>query len=734
MGQVSASSSLPGSVGKYRIDSRLGGGGMGMVLLAWHPDLGRHVALKLLHEKYRGDPRLQERFRLEMQVMAQMDHPHLVRVHDGGRDESQGLLYLVMEYIQGRDLEQVVRTDGPLPIAEACRCVRQAALGLFHAHEKGVYHRDVKPSNLMLGNDGVVRVMDLGLARLRNLIDADGRLTEPGVLMGTPAYMAPEQREHPEDADGRADIFSLGLTLHYLLSGALPRAAPLPATVPPPLVEVIGRMTATAPKQRYQRAVEVAAALAPFCQSTTPPARPPALPSRGDSVSDRETLPPLPTTQLLPKPRRRWRIWAVLALVLAAMGTTAALLLGPRVKVETPNGTVVLEFPDGIPEDAEVLVDGAVVKYQRMGDKDAKIVVVAGEREVVVKSGGKEFRAKDKVVVPKNGKAPAVTVAFAGRTSGTDIGQKTKPALGDDPVGPVISMTGHKGPGYFVTFSSDGLHAVSLGGADYHVWDLAKRRSLLHWNPNSNSIWVHPRPVFASGVKLVLGGAADEVWLYDSATGRKAGGPIKIKEAVIRWVDLSPDSSRAVTGSRDGVVCLWNMKDGTKLNEFKHGSEINCTAFSADGKWLLTCCGEKIVRLWNLEKDKQERAFEGHTDTVVAVGFSSDGRKAYSAARDNTVRVWEIETGKEIAKIEAGGRDSPLARAAFCPTLHRAVTGHRGGNVIAWDLDTREQLALFSKHKRDVTSVAISPDGQHALSGEDGDDSVVWLYRLPPKK
>jgi WD40 repeat protein len=313
---------------------------------------------------------------------------------------------------------------------------------------------------------------------------------------------------------------------------------------------------------------------------------------------------------------------------------------------------------------------------------------------------------------------------------------QTKPVLGDDPAGPVISMAGHKGDGLFLAFSPDGLYAVSLGGGDYHVWDLAKRASVQHWNPNtSGSIWQSARPVFASGGKLILGGNADEVWLYDPASGRKAAGPLKIKDAVIRWTDLSPDGSRIITGSRDGLVCLWNFKNGKKLNEFKHGSEISSTAFSADGKWLLTAsAADKAVRLWNLEKDRQERVFEGHTAPVLAVAFSADGRKAFSASRDSTLRVWEVETGKELAKLE-GGKDDEWSCAAFSPASGRAATGSRNGAVAAWDLDSRERLARFEKHKREATAVAISPDGQHALSGEAGNgDTDVWLYRLPPKK
>jgi WD40 repeat protein len=436
-----------------------------------------------------------------------------------------------------------------------------------------------------------------------------------------------------------------------------------------------------------------------------------------------------------PRPCRLRAVDVAFVLALTA-ATTAALLAGPRIKVETPNGTVVLEFPDGIPDDAEVLVDGAVVKYQRKGDKDAEVIVTAGEREVMVRAGGKEFRARDKVVVPKSGKAPAVTVAFTGRDS-TDVGQKTKPALGDDPVGPVLSMAGHKGTGYFLAFSPDGLSAVTLGGGDYHVWDLVKRRSVQHWNSNTaGTIWRSARPVFAGGGKVVVGGNGEEVLIYEATSGRKAGGSLKVKDSVIRWVDLSPDGTRILTGSRDGFVRLYNFKDGTKLNEFKHGSAIVHTAFSTDGKFILTASEEgKTVYLWNLEKDKQERSFDGHKDVIFAVGFSADGKKAYSASRDNTVRVWEVETGKELAKIDAGGRDTDLKCAAFCPSLRRAVTGHAWGSVMAWDLDTKERLELFTKQKRHIAAVAISPDGQHALTSEEGnEDTPLWLYRLPPKK
>jgi serine/threonine protein kinase len=740
-------SPIPKYVGKYRIDRQLGQGGMGMVFLAWDKDLGRHVALKVLHEKYRGDERFRERFRREMQVMAQLRFANLVDVYDGGEDASQSLLYLAMEYIEGRDLQQVIRNAGPASVSEACHWVRQAALGLHHAHEKGVYHRDVKPANLMLGNDGVVRVMDLGLAGLRNLSEQEDRLTQPGMVMGTPRYMAPEQRDQPERADASADIYSLGVTLSDLLAGLPPTAAPLPESVPPQLVEVIQTMRATAPEKRYRRAVEVAAALAPFCRQGS---RPPSLPASSPSPL-RECPETLPETLTYPPPappspprRRGWLIGLLVALALAAGGTvTYFALVGPRLTVQTPNGTVVLEFPDGLPDDAEVLVDGSSVKITRRGDKEAEVSVTAGEREVVVRSGGKEFRTKDKVVVPKAGKAPAVTVAFATRASDTDVGKTTKPVLGDDKPGPITNMTGHGKGCAGMAFAPNGLTAISRDGHKYHFWDLTKRRELSSWNVDFG--WYNGGlvPVITLDGLAVLGSGSSgnrgdngDIELMSVKDGKRVGGVVK-NGAIIFAVAISPDGKKIMSADDKGQVRVWDFTNGKILNEFKHGLTAHAISFSPDGKYVLTGCGDKGVRLWNLEKDAQERSFEGHTDAVFLVGFSRDGRRAYSIAAGNEqlLRIWEVESGKELHKMDLGGKDGDtLTCAAFSADGIRALTGHRDGSVRVWDLKSQERLVVYRQHKKPVQAVAISPDGNHALSASEDGENHVWLYRLPPKK
>ena len=214
-------------VGQYRIESKLGAGGMGQVFRALHTRLKTRVALKLLSPELLNDPESVARFEREMQAIGRLDHPHIVRAMDAG--ESDGVRYIVMELVDGINLSTLVKRQGPRSLFEACSIVRQASKGLAYAHENGLIHRDVKPGNLLLTKKGKVKILDLGLARLLELgaggADSDQRvltLTRAGVSMGTPDYMAPEQWEDSHTVDGRADLYALGCTLFFLLTGKAP--------------------------------------------------------------------------------------------------------------------------------------------------------------------------------------------------------------------------------------------------------------------------------------------------------------------------------------------------------------------------------------------------------------------------------------------------------------------------------------------------------------------------------
>jgi hypothetical protein len=268
-------------LGPYRILRPLGQGGMSKVFLAEHELMRRRCAIKILPGKYQDDADLLARFHLEAEAIAKLDHPHIVRAYDFNKDLRWGdkpIHYLAMEYIDGQDLRQMVEERGPLDYRKAADFIRQSADGLAHAHGAGLVHRDIKPANLLVDRNGVLKILDLGLARFTLESEHPWQTSEgEQSAVGTADYVAPEQVMDSRTADGRADIYSLGLTFYYLLTGRRPfpkatlpellmahkmeRPEPinkLRPDVPTELVDIIERMTAKNPFMRFQRAKDVA--------------------------------------------------------------------------------------------------------------------------------------------------------------------------------------------------------------------------------------------------------------------------------------------------------------------------------------------------------------------------------------------------------------------------------------------------------------------------------------------
>jgi len=277
---------------RYQIIDQIGQGGMGSVYRAQHRLMNRPVALKLINSQLIRHPQAVKRFRRAVQAAAQLAHPNIVAAYDA--EQAGDVHFLAIEVVEGTDLAAVVSRRGQLPVSEACDYIRQAALGLQHAHEKGMVHRDIKPHNLMLSPDGQVRILDFGLAGFATesaIIEADStngtdgdttplQLTTFGSVLGTPDYIAPEQARDARSADIRADIYSLGCTLRYLLTGQPPFSADsvvdkLKAHMeqaPPPLGEhrydvpgelaaIVERLMAKDSDARFQTQADVAAAL-----------------------------------------------------------------------------------------------------------------------------------------------------------------------------------------------------------------------------------------------------------------------------------------------------------------------------------------------------------------------------------------------------------------------------------------------------------------------------------------
>ncbi len=288
-------------VGKYKVLERLGSGGMGTVYLAEHKFMRRRVALKVLPRSKASDPASLERFYREAKAVAALDHPNIVRAYD--IDQDGDLHFLVMEFVDGANLHDLVKSKGPLDIPRAAHYITQAATGLQHAHLVGLVHRDIKPGNLLVDRSGTVKLLDMGLARFFN--DEEESVTKKydENVLGTADYLAPEQALDSHSVDIRADIYSLGGTLYYLLTGKSPFAdgtvaqkliwhqtrRPKPvrelrADIPDSVVAILDKMLAKSPDERYQTPEEVLEALKPWAQGTPPPPPEDVLPRHSPAV------------------------------------------------------------------------------------------------------------------------------------------------------------------------------------------------------------------------------------------------------------------------------------------------------------------------------------------------------------------------------------------------------------------------------------------------------------------
>jgi len=328
---------LPLRLGEYLLLERIGGH-MGDVYKALHTTMDRFVAVKVLPAKALADQQAIGRFQQEMKAVGRLEHPNIVRAYDAR--EIEGKHVLVMELVEGKNLSNVVDSSGRLSVADACEVVRQAAVGLQYVHEKGLVHRDVKPSNLMLTPEGQVRILDLGLARFRAHRPSAKEMTGVGQAVGTPNYMAPEQVADSRQVDTRADVYGLGCTLYKLLSGRAPYddpryehtldiltahlSEPVPSIkavrpdIPDELAAVVDRMLAKSPSDRFATPGQVAAALAPFAAGCDLRAL----------ARSREAGHPSDTRQTTRPPKRfyswSWKLAAAAAVLLLVVGGKAA--------------------------------------------------------------------------------------------------------------------------------------------------------------------------------------------------------------------------------------------------------------------------------------------------------------------------------------------------------------------------------------------------------------------------
>jgi WD40 repeat protein len=669
---------------------------MGAVYQAQHRLMGRTVALKVINGSLLNDPTAVARFRREVQAAAQLAHPNIVTAHDA--EQAGDTHFLVMEYVEGTDLAAVVQRKGALPVTHACNYVRQAALGLQHAFEQGMVHRDIKPHNLMLMRSGQVKILDFGLARFASEGGPGANLTATNSMMGTPDYVAPEQASDARTADIRADIYSLGCTLYCLLTGRPPfgdrtllakivahsQEAPRPVTdyradVPPEVVAILERMLAKDPAQRFQTPAEVAQALAPFARSTGSSATGPARQPPAPALADAETLPASrPSAVDSPKaapPRRRGVLTA-----LVAVGLAAAAGAGYWV-------------------------------YTSFRDRREPPPPVAGPE------------------LPKN---PAVPLPHR--------------------EGEVWHFEGHKDEVWAVAFSPDGRSILSAAGSVYRdgkwheshdptlrLWDVASGKQVHCFTGHEGAIF---SIAFSRDGRFALSGSHDgTLRLWDVAGGKQVrcfrGGDGQDEDKRKVWsVALSPDGHRALCGSEDGVVQLWDVDRGTLLQSFPAhtaGRIVWSVAFSPDGRRALSGSADHTVRWWDLDGGLASGKSWTHPVIVRGVAFFPVGRRVVAAGgRRGAAQVRDVETAEVVKTLDVADDDRRmLTSLAVSPSGRRVLVGSLDSVLRLWDIESGEVVWKAGKEGVAVLAVAYSPDGRFAVSG--GNDNVVRVWGLPPE-
>ncbi len=720
-------------LGTYELVSLLGQGGMGTVYRARHTRLGRTVALKVLLPGLLGRGEAVTRFESEIRALGPLDHKNVVHAVDA--DESGGFYYCVMDFVPGVDLARMSKQLGPLPAADACELIRQAAEGLDYLSQNGIVHRDLKPANLMvcagLAEHGVtecsrqkaccewaplVKILDMGLARLRQWREENEPITSTGQMLGTIDFMAPEQLDDSHDVDIRADIYSLGATLYQLLTGrppypsssrlhklkalateSPPSVGSLRSDLPEPLVAAVDRMLQRDVADRFQTPGQVAEALAPFSDGADLRALARQVPRRDEPLTpispEAEPEPLIPVDDLQgPSPdgapsitspkrkrgtvnekpslaRRASVVRAVAVILVVALAAIAVMMF----RVKTPYGEVIVHAAEGTDVEIEVTQNGK--KVDVIGPQEGwRVRVAEGRYDLVLRSTDRELSLnKDTVTVSRNGKTEVKIVRRSPKPADSRLSLRESTPGGsatvDDPAIthsdlPLVKIfQGTTGPVQSLAFTGDGSALVSSdrGGA-VRIWDVA------------------------------------------SAVERDACEDL---DPVIA-VAVSPDQRLIAVGTIGRGITIIQLSDAqpvrTLADDMRHVLGLD---WSPDGRWLLAADYSGSVMVWDMEQEGEAERLVEPGGRVESVRFSRDSATALVAGVQHGLSVWNVPQWSLRVEIDDG-----YSVAALSPSGDRVAT--RG---TVFDTATGEMVTSYEASRFPVGTM-FSPDGRHIISCE----------------
>jgi WD40 repeat protein/serine/threonine protein kinase len=748
----------PGTIiGPYKLLQQIGEGGMGVVYMAEQQEpVRRKVALKIIKPGM-DSHQVIARFEAERQALAMMDHQNIARVLDAGTTES-GRPYFVMELVHGVPITKFC-DDNKLTPRERLALFVPVCQAIQHAHQKGIIHRDVKPSNVlvtMYDDKPVPKVIDFGVAKaIEQRLTEKTMFTQFGALVGTFEYMSPEQAEmNAFGVDTRSDIYSLGVLLYELLTGTTPlERKRLREAAVDELVRLIKEEEAPRPSKRLSSSnnlPKIAAA------RKTEPARLSKL-VRGEidwivmKCLEKDRSRRYDTASALARDLERY----LTDEPVEACPPTARYRLGKFArkykKVLATTGAFAVLLVAG------VVISTVLAIWATSAEREANQQRIAsdGAKQEALVAKGEADKQRDEVRLT----AYEAGIGLAQRAwEENNVGRARellaelpKEAAGKDLRGfewyylnrlchsESLTLEGPDlGRGLRVAFSPDGQRLISANwqgvggigepprGKAVKTWDSSLGKEL-------SQVFDFGRLGGFSGVALSPDGRR-LVWrdghsdlVFDGVTGKElfALKPHKPYEGVVHSLAVSPDGQRLASAGHERAVLIWDGVTGKELFALRgHEDFVKCVAFSPDGQHLASGSMDKTVRIWDSKTGKELFTLRGHADFVECVAFSPDGQRLASGSWDKTVRIWDTANYKE--QFTLMGHDNHVVSVAFSPVGSRLASGSHDKTVKIWDHATGKELYALKGHARGVTSVAFSPDGQRLASGSDDERVKIW--------